>query len=481
MRKLVQIIWATFAIVVIASYGAFGKFNYNNVFFARIGKTLYLVDDRISDLPISLNIPNYNKEFNKNILKNRSYVGHNYGQPQRNIESNSNLKKIMLKNVVLHNLHTSMIVLPYEFKYVDNDNNTKYLVNYATNKTYLTSDIVIDLASTSYQMKVKIDMPVMFNFKIQQPIYYYDGNVFYNVKHITDDIHIQPVFPKKMNIQIERNSMKDCYEFIQSYDEIKNRLMRLDYSFVRNIISQQIKYALNWGNELDEHFDWKIGLMEQAFENRVGTSIEDMDSWISDLPIKVDVPEFTLNYTNQLISKITFKNMVLHNLYTSMIKPYELHYNETLLTKNLFTIQYETNKTYLTSDLTIEFSERLNCFKKTIYDVQLIEEFQLNFHYKIEQPKKMQYDMYYSRNLTLFDPNVEPLKPFNQRIMYTISNIDSRESQCLDENEDKIVQTLQNTQYNATINVIKELLTEKMLTAKVAYWEMVHTVDIYNV
>ena len=156
MGKLFQTILATFAIVIVANYGVFGEYK-NNAFHFRTGKSLYMIDERISDLPISLNIPNYYKEYNNNnILTNPTHNGRNFGKLHRkpivnknNIESNSNLKKIMFNNAVLHNLHTSMIVLPYEFKYDDKNNKTKFTVNYATNKTYLTSDIVVELASSS--------------------------------------------------------------------------------------------------------------------------------------------------------------------------------------------------------------------------------------------------------------------------------------------------------------------------------------------
>ncbi|KAI2798873.1 hypothetical protein BLOT_012489 [Blomia tropicalis] len=494
MGKLFQTILATFAIVIVANYGVFGEYK-NNAFHFRTGKSLYMIDERISDLPISLNIPNYYKEYNNNnILTNPTHNGRNFGKLHRkpivnknNIESNSNLKKIMFHNAVLHNLHTSMIVLPYEFKYDDKNNKTKFTVNYATNKTYLTSDIVVELASssplnpnqnarTSYHMKIRMDIPIMFYYKLQQP-YDHKSNMYY-IFEVASNINIHSIVPKNLKIRMARNDTKNCYELIESYDEIKKRLMTFDYSFVRNVIQKQIKYELDSEQKLDIHYNWKEDHIEHGFENRVGTSIEDMDTWISDLPISINVPNFAVNYTNQMISKILFNNTVIYNLYTSMIKPYELHFISKQK-NNTFTVQYETNKTYLTSDLTIEFGQRLKCFKKTVYHVQLFEEFQLNFQYDLEQPRNDRWDFYYTKNATTSNLIVDPLKPFNQRIMYAISNIDSDESECLDNNEAKIIQILQNTEYNATINVIKELLTEKMNTARVTYWDLVHTIYTY--
>ena len=267
MGKLFQTILATFAIVIVANYGVFGEYK-NNAFHFRTGKSLYMIDERISDLPISLNIPNYYKEYNNNnILTNPTHNGRNFGKLHRkpivnknNIESNSNLKKIMFNNAVLHNLHTSMIVLPYEFKYDDKNNKTKFTVNYATNKTYLTSDIVVELASssplnpnqnarTSYHMKIRMDIPIMFYYKLQQP-YDHKSNMYY-IFEVASNINIHSIVPKNLKIRMARNDTKNCYELIESYDEIKKRLITFDYSFVRNVIQKQIKYELDSEQKLD--------------------------------------------------------------------------------------------------------------------------------------------------------------------------------------------------------------------------------------
>ncbi|KAI2798876.1 hypothetical protein BLOT_012492 [Blomia tropicalis] len=152
----------------------------------------------------------------------------------------------------------------------------------------------------------------------------------------------------------------------------------------------------------------------------MGKTLFNVDSWISDLPHIKALPDFEVRYRdNETALKLHYSNANLYNLYTSMIWesinfPFEENNKS-----NEFIIKYETEKTYFTGNVTIEYTPLKKYVKvanSTIITTSISHSIPINFQFNLRQPvaaaDRFGFDAATTKDM-FTKLVISPVKPFN--------------------------------------------------------------------
>ena len=160
------------------------------------------------------------------------------------------------------------------------------------------------------------------------------------------------------------------------------------------------------------------------FNYKMSKTLSDVDSWISDLPHIKALPNFEVRYRdNETALKLSYSNANLYNLYTSMIwEPINFQFDENNK-NNEFIIKYETDKTYFTGNVTIEYTELKNYVKmsnSTVFWTSIIHSIPLKYQFNIRQPvsssDNFNFDSETSKNM-FKKLIISPVKPLNMKFL----------------------------------------------------------------